>query len=70
MGTGDSNICRPTSVHFPADRRLTPREVSELTSSLRVVLSVFVRMKTGLGTSFASKNSRAYISEISTKVPR
>ena len=61
MGTEDSKIWRPTSVHFPADLRLTPLAVRELTSSRLVVLRVLVRMNTGLGTSFASKNSIAYI---------
>jgi hypothetical protein len=59
MGTGDSKTWRPTSVHFPADLRFTPRAVRALTSSLRDDFRVFVRMKTGRGTSFASKNSIA-----------
>ena len=60
MGTGDSKTWRPMSVHFPADLRFTPWAVRALISSRLVVFKVFVRMKTGRGTSFASKNSIAW----------
>lgn len=59
MGTVLSNTWRPTFVHFPMGSRLTPRLISVCASSRLRVRRVFVRIVTGLGSSFASKNSIA-----------
>lgn len=60
MGTLLSKTWRPTLVHLPIGSRLTPRLMRACARSRLRVLSVFVRIVTGLDTSFASKNSMAW----------
>ena len=64
IGTLLSKTCKPTFVHLPMGSRFTPRLTSACARSLRLVRRVFVRMVTGRGTSFASKNSIAYKSTL------
>ena len=59
MGTLDSKIWRPAEAHLPIGSSVTPRARSAWARSLRRVRSVFVRIVTGRGVSFASKNSIA-----------
>jgi len=60
MGTGESKTCKPTLDHFPTGSKLIPRLIKAWAKSRRLVFNVLARMTTGLGTSFASKNSIAY----------
>ena len=60
IGTELSNTCKPSLDHFPIGSKLTPRLMSACARSLRRALNVFVRIVTGRGISFASKNSIAW----------
>ena len=60
IGTLLSNTWSPTLVHLPIGSKLTPRLIRACAKSRRLVRRVFVRMVTGRGTSFASKNSMAW----------
>lgn len=61
MGTEASKTCNPTLDHFPMGSKETPLLISVWASSLRRVLSVFVRIVTGRGVSEASKKVIAWI---------